>query len=319
MIKLFLAVFFYLFAVVVTIDAAFAHGVVGKRFFPATLATEDPFVADELALPTVLHIKRPAEHDLPPHKETEISAELQKRITPSFSLSVGGEFVHLEPDGLNSENGFGNLELGAKYGLFKSEPHEAIVSLGVELEVGGTGNKSVHAESFSEVSPAIFFGKGLGDLPESAKFLRPVAVTGTVGAKIPTRSKTVTVHVHEDGDIEREVERHSNSLKWGFAIEYSIPYLLSFVQDIGLPSVLRRIIPLVELDLETFLDRGRGGQTNGTVNPGFIWAGKSIELGVEAVIPINDRTGQNVGVRGLIHFFLDDLFPMSIGRPIFGR
>jgi hypothetical protein len=32
---------------------AFAHGVAGKRFFPATLATDDPFVADELSLPTV--------------------------------------------------------------------------------------------------------------------------------------------------------------------------------------------------------------------------------------------------------------------------
>jgi hypothetical protein len=193
------------------------------------------------------------------------------------------------------------------------------VSLGVEVEVGGTGNKSVGAESLSEITPALFFGKGFGDLPESAKYLKPLAVTGMLGVKIPTRSKTVTVHVHEDGEVEREVERHSNSLKWGFAIEYSIPYLLSFVQDIGLPNVLRRIIPLVELDLETFLDRGRGGQTNGTVNPGFIWAGKSIELGVEAVIPINDRTGKVVGVRALIHFFLDDLFPRSLGRPLFGN
>lgn len=31
---------------------AFAHCFVGARFFPATLATDDPCVADELALPT---------------------------------------------------------------------------------------------------------------------------------------------------------------------------------------------------------------------------------------------------------------------------
>ncbi len=30
-----------------------AHGFAGQRFFPATIATEDPFVADELSLPTV--------------------------------------------------------------------------------------------------------------------------------------------------------------------------------------------------------------------------------------------------------------------------
>jgi len=32
--------------------SARAHGVVGQRFFPATLAIDDPFVADELSLPT---------------------------------------------------------------------------------------------------------------------------------------------------------------------------------------------------------------------------------------------------------------------------
>ena len=34
-----------------------AHGLIGQRFFPATLAIDDPFVADELSLPTVLHIR----------------------------------------------------------------------------------------------------------------------------------------------------------------------------------------------------------------------------------------------------------------------
>ncbi|MGA8317897.1 MAG: hypothetical protein WB768_18855, partial [Bradyrhizobium sp.] len=32
---------------------AFAQCYVGARFFPATLATDDPCVADELSLPTV--------------------------------------------------------------------------------------------------------------------------------------------------------------------------------------------------------------------------------------------------------------------------
>jgi hypothetical protein len=115
------------------------------------------------------------------------------------------------------------------------------------------------------------------------------------------------------------VERHPNSLKWGFAIEYSLPYLQSFVKDLGIPDPFKRMIPVVELALETFLNRGRGGQTDGTVNPGIIWAGKFFQAAVEAVFPINHRTGKNVGVRGMLHFFLDDLFPKSLGQPIFGR
>ena len=40
-------------AVVLTATAAQAHGLIGKRFFPATLGVDDPFVADELSLPTI--------------------------------------------------------------------------------------------------------------------------------------------------------------------------------------------------------------------------------------------------------------------------
>jgi hypothetical protein len=86
-----------------------------------------------------------------------------------------------------------------------------------------------------------------------------------------------------------------------------------------LPDFVRRLIPLVEIELQTPIDRGQGGRTTGTVNPGVIWAGKFFQVGVEAVVPINERTGKNVGIRGMLHFFLDDLFPNSIGRPLFGR
>ncbi len=33
-------------------SAALAHGFAGDRFFPATILTDDPFVADEMSLPT---------------------------------------------------------------------------------------------------------------------------------------------------------------------------------------------------------------------------------------------------------------------------
>jgi hypothetical protein len=78
------------------------------------------------------------------------------------------------------------------------------------------------------------------------------------------------------------------------------------------------LIPLVEFALETPLNRGEEGQTTGTIKPGVIWAGKYFQVGVEAVIPINERTGNNVGVIAQLHFFVDDLFPNSLGRPLFG-
>jgi hypothetical protein len=34
-------------------------------------------------------------------------------------------------------------------------------------------------------------------------------------------------------------------------------------------------------------------------------------------VPLNKSAGPNVGAVALVHFFFDDLFPNSIGKPIF--
>src|SRR5262245_60001160 len=70
---------------------AWAHGLAGKRFYPATLTIEDPFVADELSLPSVFHINGSE------GKETTLGAELAKTITPNLGLSIGAEYTFLSP------------------------------------------------------------------------------------------------------------------------------------------------------------------------------------------------------------------------------
>src|SRR5258707_13702540 len=69
-----------------TADTAFAHGFAGKRFFPATLATDDPFVADELSLPTVSRTKTAASGDEPATRTTTTSLRFTNGITPDFEL-----------------------------------------------------------------------------------------------------------------------------------------------------------------------------------------------------------------------------------------
>lgn len=297
------------------LDRAWAHGLAGKRFFPATLAIDDPFVADELSLPSFVHRKTPASGDEPPTRETEISGELSKRITPWLGLSLEGALNHLDPDGKPSVTGFGNLEVGVKLQFLKSDVHEWVSSLSLGWEVGGTGRKATEAESFDRVKPALLFGKGFGDLPDALAALTPLALTGVFGADIPTRTSTRTLN----DEAEIETTRHPNLLRYGLAVEYSLPYLQSFVRDIGLPTPFNRMIAVVEIEAERALDRGRAGITTGTVNPGVIWAGRLFQIGVEAILPMNDRTGKNVGVRAQLHFYLDDLFPRSLGRPLFGN
>jgi len=292
-----------------------AHGFAGQRFFPTTLAIDDPFVSDELSF-LFRHIKEPGEES--PTVSTEIAAEYTKRLTPRLGLSLGGTFRHLDPDEGSTENGFGNLEVGAKYQVFTSARYEALLSLGLTAEVGGTGKRAVGAESFSTLSPGLFWGKGFGDLPASLPYLRPFALTGAIAANVPTRRETVTLRLDPaTGALTQDIALNPITLSWGFTLQYNLQYLQAFVKDVGLGAPFNRMIPLVELALETCLNRGCGGQTTGTVNPGLIWFGKYLQLGLEAIIPINERTGKNVGVRGLVHLFIDDLFPHSLGRPLF--
>jgi hypothetical protein len=256
----------------------------------------------------------PASGDEAATRETGYSVDVSKRLTDSLGIGFGATYKVLQPEGGDTQRGFDNLAASIKYKFYQSDERETILSAGIDWDIGGSGSKRVGAESFSTLTPALFFGKGFGDLPESMKFVRPLAVTGLVGVGIPTRSGTTSVS--DEGDVS--VERHPHTLEWGFAVEYSLPYLQSFVQDVGLGEPFSRMIPVVEFAMSTALDRGASG-TTGTVNPGIIWAGRYAQLGVEAVIPVNARSGNRVGWIAQLHFFLDDLFPATIGRPIFGR
>ena len=295
-------------------DQALAHGFAGKRFFPATLVTDDPFVADELSLPTVSQQKFPASDDEPATRETAISFDVSKRLTQNFGIGLGATYLQLQPDGGERQRGWDNLEASLKYQFYENDEHEAIASAGLDVDIGGTGSKRVGREPFSTFTPAVFFGKGFGDLPEDAKFLRPFAITGQLGVSIPSSSSSSSI----DDEGEVSVEQHPNFLQWGFSFQYSLIYLQSFVKDVGLGEPFNRMIPVIEIPLQTGLNRGASG-TTGTINPGIIWSGRYFQLAVEAQIPINSRSGSGVGWIAQLHFYLDDLFPRSIGRPVFGN
>jgi hypothetical protein len=287
-----------------------AHCFIGARFLPATIASEDPCVADELSLPTYSMIRTPATADEPSTRETEISFEYAKSITPDLGVSVGRRYLILKPDGLPTQRGWDNWAAAVKYQLFTVPRHEFIVSLGIDVDIGGTGSKSIGAESFSTITPAIYFGKGFGDLPDSLALLKPFAVTGVIGYGIPSRASTPT----DTGDVKL----NPHTLNTAFSLQYSLPYLQANVRDTGNGAVFNHLIPLVEISLVTPLDRGERGRTTGTVNPGFIWSDKYYQIGVEAIIPVNGRTGHQVGFLAQLHWYLDDIFPNTLGKPLFG-
>jgi len=300
---------------------AAAHEIAGNRFFPATLTIDDPGVNDEFAVPTISWSKSA---DDPPVKQLDFSGEYSRRITEAFAISVGPHWTRLyAPGGPNGTgaSGFQNLETTAKYRFFKDPVHELIMSVGLSVEWGGSGAAGVGAESFSHYTPTFYFGKGFGDLPASLSWARPLALTGVIGYAIPGSARTVTTTVDPDsGDVSTDIELHPHFLNWGLSLQYGMPYLKSAVYDLGLPDFVNRLIPIVEASFQTPVANfaGTGLTTTGTINPGIIWVGNYFQVGVEALIPVNRQSGRSVGAIAQVHIYLDDLFPTTIGKPIFG-
>ena len=166
----------------VPLGSAFAHCVVGNRFFPATLNVDDPCVADELSLPTISSFKT---GDDPAARELDISGEFSKRITDKFGVAVGSTWSQLRTPGSPTVSGFQNLETAFQYQLLKDATHEFAMMASLDVEWGRTGASSVGADPFTTTTPTLLLGKGFGDLPASAGWLRAFAVTGSLGyAKI---------------------------------------------------------------------------------------------------------------------------------------
>ncbi|MEA2920720.1 MAG: hypothetical protein QOF07_683 [Bradyrhizobium sp.] len=298
-----------------------AHEIVGNRFFPATLGIDDPGVNDEMSLPTVANFHT---GDDPSVRQRDFSAEFSKRITEAFAISFGSTYSSLKPPGGPTgmgASGFQNLDTTFKYRVFRDPEHEFVMSVGLSVEWGGTGSESVGAEAFNHYTPTLYFGKGLGDLPDSLSWIRPVAITGQVGYSIPARSSTTTFGVDPDtGNQTVDTQFNARVLNWGGTVQYSMPYLKSAVVDLGLPDFVNHLIPLVEATLQTPVANTMtsGTMTTGTINPGVIWVGNTFQVGVEALIPINRQSGTNVGVIAQLHLYLDDIEPRGIGKPIFG-
>jgi hypothetical protein len=286
---------------------AFAHCYVGARFLPATLATDDPCVADEMSIPTVAWSKTA---DIPPGTQWDISGEISKRITENFGVSIGQTWTQIRQVDGTLQSGFQNLETTLQYQILKDPAHELALLAGLVVDWGRTGSTGAGlADRFSTLTPTLSFGKGFGDLPDSVSWIRPIAVTGQVGYQIPTSSFDFV----ENAFIPQQ-------LVYGASLQYSMPYLKSEVIDLGLPDFINHLIPLVEVSLTTPVANnfGNPNTTTGTVNPGVIWVGSYFQVGLEAMIPINRQSGSGVGVLGQLHLYLDDMFPRSIGQPLFG-
>lgn len=289
-------VLFFLSTLFWAVGSAQAHGVIGKRFIPSTLAVDDPFPSDEIDLFTFN--RGPQNRD---GRQTSFGFEFGKRLTPDFAIGIGWEYRLFDPRDSDERktSGAGNPEFSLKYSSFRSLEHETIISAGLGIEAGGVGPNRV-AERVTTIAPTFLFGKGLGDLPDSLPYLKPFSLTGSLAVNNPTNRTTGSGN---------DKEHNPTTVDYGLAVIYSIPYLQSFVKDVGLGAPFDRMFPLVEFNLSTNVSSPDKGQTTAVANPGLIWAGRYVQLGVEAQVPMNNAAGKNAGVRALVHVFIDDIWP----------
>jgi len=268
---------------------ASAHAIAGQRLFPSTLTFDDPGIGAELPL-VFSHL-----HD-DGIDQNDLGMSVTKPITPSFSMTAATDYLGMTGGGLPNVHGWDNFALGAVWQVYLNPATESIGSFEIDRTFAHTGSRAVRSD-YSTWSPQFNFGQGLGMV--HASWLRPLAITGAIGADLPN-----------DPQVPR-------MLNWDFSLQYSIPYLQDFVKYAGVKAPFNKMTPLIEFPMQTCLDRGCHGQTTGYIAPGVIWIGHYFQWGVELQVPVNHRTGNSVGIMFAFDFYLDDLSPHSFGKPLF--
>lgn len=268
---------------------AHAHAIAGQRLFPSTLTFDDPGIGAELPL-VFSHVRADGV------TQDDLGIAVTKPVTQNFSLIAGTDYVGVSQAGAPASHGWGNFEFGGVWQVYRNAASESIGSFSVSRSFAHTGSRSTR-DNFSTWSPTFNFGQGFGNA--HADWLRPFALTGSLGLDLPN---------------DRNEPR---MLNWGLSLQYSVPYLQNFVKYAGIKAPFDKMIPIIELPMQTCLDRGCHGQTTGYLAPGVIWIGRFVQWGFELQIPVNRRTGNAVGVMFGFDFYLDDLAPHGFGAPLF--
>lgn len=273
---------------------AFGHGGVGRRTFVEPFFMEDAAPKDELVL------SRPHATDGDQGSRRSLGMSIEKKLMADLSLTVASAWVHDKPQDAESNGGFDNVSFQLKYAAHRDRPHEFLLSVAGEVEAP-TGERLIGAASDPTLRPLVAFAKGFGDLPDDLWRWQPLAVMGDAGL-------SAAINDGGPGDV----------FFYDVLLMYSTPYLESFVWDPRLPPGLRDLVPVVEFNFQTTINGDSRG-TRGTVTPGIMFLGRSLQFGIGGQLPLNDTTRRELdwGMVGIVDLFLDDALPDLFATPPF--
>jgi hypothetical protein len=291
-----LAIAAALFGVGVPASQALAYSAAGDRLFPATLNLPQIAPGDEFYIwgNTVPRNGGPVGAGT---RRSGIAAIYGKTITERLGIVVEENWTRLDRVAKHPWSAWQSLDTEIKYLAVIDQPHEFLLTLGLDREFGGTGAQRVGAFAAGATTPRVYFGKGLGDF--DIGYLRPLAVTGLLGYQI--------------GDARPR----PNLVTAGLVVEYSIPYLQSKVQSLALPEFVRGLTPMTELLVMIPGGESFGARTTAMFAPGVSYAGEGWEFAVEALVPASRATGRGIGAIAQFHLSLDYVAAETIGRPLF--
>src|SRR6266436_830481 len=264
---------------------------VGDRFFPSTLATTVPTAADFYNPP--YFVKLP---DTATTHETDITSTYSRLVTKDLAWTFAETFRILDVANKGRLSGFDNLVIGTQYQLYTDAVHQFVFTVGGTAALGGTGSSPV-AASFSTVTPTVFIGKGFGDLPDSMAWLQPLTISATAAVAVPTDSYSLTTTALPSGMTTLSETINPKVLQLGFALEYSLVANMYTGANRTGTRYPEGWVPLVEFTTATPLNGPLAGRTTGTVNPGFIWVSRFLQVAVEAIVPMDAHSGRDLGAR----------------------
>src|SRR5262245_45689217 len=180
------------------------------------------------------------------------------------------------------------------------------MSASLDVDWGGTGGRVHRGGAFHDPHACMVRGQGL-----------------RVSSRAPEAAQTARNHdgawllvpnpVLNDRGGGRHCEPGAQSPVPRLGRIGSVQHAVSEI-DCRSPEFVNRFSCSTEFTVQTQTRNFDGEErTTVTINPGLIYMAEKYQIGVEAVIPVNRASGDDVGVIGNVHFFLEGILPRSLG------
>jgi len=295
---------------------AFAHGLAGNRFFPGTLAFDDPAVGDELDFPLV---------DVLPGtsggiRDIDYGFQFTRLLTPTVALGVSSGVIQQFQNAHPQRTGFEQTSVEIKARIWEDDIHETLASASLVYSIGASGTNAVGSGGPDTLAPGVFFGQGFGALPDSLAFFRPFGISGAFAPQFPLEGSSAAAALNAPAGSLPTTTKNPIIINWGLSIQYSTYYLTDRFTG-GPPSAepLHQFVPLVEFAVASPLQDTAATRTVATADPGVAYVGSTWQVGAEAILPLDRGAGHGIGGRLQLLLFLDDLIPPVFGEPILGH